>query len=243
MTPQPTSRKPSRSRIRRAIVGLAVLLVAPAILAGCDPRQALFFFQPFDPKIVAPCPTLKGKKVVVLAVGAPGTQNEYVAIDREIANALVKTLKTNIKKIDIVDSEKVRDWARTKPMSDPAEAAKAFEADIVIFLEIQKFQVQNPIDLGMYQGRSNVHIQVHELKYPKDDRGREQTDKPKESEIIYETDRDTEFPVTGGIAIDSSTSKSTFKNKFMKVVNDQISWSFIDHAPGDNIQDTRLGEG
>lgn len=241
MTPQPNHRKLHGSRIRRAVLRLAILFVAPAIMAGCDPRQALFFFQPFDPKIAAPCPTLKGKRVVVLAVGAPGTQNEYATIDREIANDLVKTLRANVKKIDIVDPEKVRDWSRSKPLTDPAEAAKAFEADIVIFLEVQKFQVQNPIDLAMYQGKSNVHIQVHELKYPKDDRGKEQTDKPKESEIIYEDDRDTEFPVTGGIPMDSGTSKSTFKNKFMKVVNDQIAWTFIEHAPGDNIQDTRFG--
>lgn len=239
MTPRPNAR--IGSRIRRAALGLAVALSAPALLAGCDPRQALFFLQPFDPKIAPPCPSLKGKKVVVLATAAPGTTNEYVTIDREIGNELVKALRQNVKKIDVVDLEKVRDWAKNKPtLTDPAEAAKAFDADIVIFLEIQKFQVQSPIDLAMYQGRSNIHIQVTELKYPKDDRGRELKDKPKEAEVVYEGDRDTEFPVTGGISIDQGVSKASFKNRFMKVVNEQLSWHFVEHAPGDNIQDTRF---
>lgn len=241
MTPQPIIRR--QPRTRRVVLGLTLLIAAPAALAGCDPRQALFFLQPFEPKIAAPfAPAkMKGKRVVVLATAAPGTTNEYAGIDRDIANELVKTLRKEIKKIDVVDPAKVREWAAGKrTLTDPADAARAFEADIVIFLEIQKFQVQNPIDLAMYQGKSNIRIQVTELSYPKDDRGKEMKDKPKESEVVYEGDRDTEFPITGGISIDAGTSKSVFKNRFMKVVNDQISWHFVDHPPGDNIQDTNF---
>lgn len=241
MTPQPITRR--QLRIRRVLLGLTLLLAAPAALAGCDPRQAMFFLQPFDPKIAAPCPPakMKGKRVVILTTAAPGTMNEYAGIDRDIATELAKTLRKEIKKIDVVDTAKVRDWASSKrSLTDPADAARAFEADIVIFLEIQKFQVQNPIDLAMYQGKSNIRIQVTELSYPKDDRGKEMMDKPKESEVIYEGDRDTEFPVTGGISVDAGTSKAAFKNRFMKVVNDQVSWHFVDHPPGDNIQDTNF---
>jgi len=240
MTPRPNTQ--GRTRRRRAAAGLLLLIAAPAALAGCDPRQALFFLQPFDPKIAPPCPPLKGKRVVVLATAAPGTQNEYVAIDRELATELVRTLKKTVKKIDVVDNEKVQDWARGKPtMTDPADAAKAFEADIVIFLEVQKFQVQNAIDLAMYQGKASVHFQVTELSYPTDDRDRELKDKPKESKVIFEDDLDLEFPVTGGIPIESGVSKATFKNRFMKILNEQVSWRFIEHEPGDNIQDTRFG--
>jgi hypothetical protein len=240
MTPRPIAWKP----LRRAILGLAVLGTTFA-LAGCDPRQALYFLQPFDPKIPPPegSPNLKGRRVVVLASAVAGTQNEYMAIDRDIAAELVRTLRKNVKKIDVVDPDKVFDWARNKPtMTDPADAAKAFEADIVISLEIQNFQVQDPRDLEMYHGKSNIHIRVTELAYPKDDRGRDITDKPKESKVIYEDDRDTEFPVTGGIPMGTGVSKATFKNRFLKIVNEQLSWHFIEHAPGDNIQDTKFQE-
>lgn len=240
MTPRPIAWK----LVRRAVCGLAVLATS-FTLAGCDPRQAMFFLQPFDPKIPPPAgsPSLKGKRVVVLASAVAGTQNEYMGIDREIASELVKTLRKNIKRIDVVDPDKVYEWARSKPsLTDPADAAKAFEADMVITLEIQNFQVQNPRDLEMYQGKSNIHIRVTELAYPKDDRGRPLTDKPKESSVVYEDDRDTEFPVTGGIPMGAGVSKATFKNRFLKVVNEQLSWHFIEHAPGDNIQDTKFQE-
>ncbi len=234
MTPRPLSWMPT------AALGM-LLVVGAMALSGCDPRQAVFFLQPFDPKIPPPCPPLKGKKVVVLTSAVAGTQNEYVTVDRDITLDLVKTLRKSIKKIEVVDPQKVTDWQRSKPtLTDPSEAATAFDADIVIFLEIQRFQIQNPIDLDMYQGKSNIHIRVIEMQYPKDDRDRDITDKPKESEIIHEGDLDVEFPVTGGISRESGVSKSTFKNKFLKVVNDQLSWHFVDHAPGDNIQDTRF---
>ena len=234
MTPRPLA------WMRRAAFGLSIVFGAIA-LAGCDPRQALFFLQPFDPKIPPPCPSLKGKRVVVLTLAVAGTQNEFVSIDRELTNDLVKSLRSGVKKIDVVDPEKVADWARNKPtLTDPDEAAKAFEADVVIFLEVQRFQIQNPIELDMYQGKANIHVRVTELDYPKDDRGHALTDKPKESTIIHEGDLDTEFPVTGGISRESGVSKASFKNRFMKVVNQQLSWHFVDHAPGDNIQDTRF---
>lgn len=238
MTPRPRP----LAWMPRAALGLSLVFGAIA-LSGCDPRQAVFFLQPFDPKIPPPCPPLKGKRVVVLTSAVAGARNEFVTIDREITNDLVKTLRKSIKKIDVVDPEKVADWKRDKPtLTDPDDAAVAFEADVVIFLEIQRFQIQNPIDLDMYQGKANVHIRVTELSHPKDDRGRELTDKPKESEIIHESDLDTEFPVTGGISRESGVSKATFKNRFLKVVNEQLSWHFVDHAPGDNIQDTRFHE-
>jgi hypothetical protein len=227
-----------------AALGVSALVGTFALmLSGCDPRQALYFLQPFEPTVAAPCPSLKGKRVVVITSAVAGTQNEYVGIDREITSSLVKTLRKSAKKIDVVDPDKVYDWTRNKPsMTDPADAAKAFEADVVIFLEIQKFQVQDPRDLAMYQGKSLIHIQVTELEYQTDDRDRPLKDKPKESKVVFENDLDTEFPITGGVPIDSGTSKSSFKNRFMKVVNEQLSWNFIDHAPGDNIQDTKFME-
>ena len=238
MTPRPIAWK----CLKVAALGLTAL-AATLPLSGCDPRQALFFLQPFDPKIAPPCPSLKGKRVVILASCVAGTQAEYVGIDREIASALAKTLRQNVKRVDVVDVEKVYDWSRSKPsMTDPADAAVAFEADVVIFLEIQKFQIQDPRDLAMYQGKANIHVQVTELDHPKDDRGHILKDKPKESKVILEEDRDSEFPVTGGISIDAGTSKATFKNRFMKVVNEQIGWFFVEHAPGDNIQDTKFQE-
>src|SRR5207248_2084989 len=143
---------------------------------------------------------------------------------------------------DVVDPAKVAAWVRAHPTwyTDPAEAARAFDADVVIVLEIGHFEIQNPSSPGLFEGKSNIHIKAIELAHPKDSRGRELTDKPKEANTLYEGDRDTAFPVTGAIPESADVSRATFKNKFLKLVSTEVSWHFIDHAPGDNIQDTKF---
>ena len=138
MTPRP------HARTRRAVALLALAAAGLLSLTGCDPRTLIYFLQPFEPTISAPGPSLKGKKVVVLTHAASGAGTEFQAIDRELAKELVSLFRKNVKKIEVVDPEKVAAWADEHPTwTDPSEVARAFEADIVIFLEIEAFQVQS----------------------------------------------------------------------------------------------------
>ena len=224
---------------------LAVCLAAAGITAGsgCDPRQALYFLQPFEPKINAPCPSLKGKKVVILSTVVPGTGDTSASLDREIADGLARALREGYKKIEIVPYEEVAAWAINKPTwTDPTEAARAFDADVAILLEVREFKIQDSDSPGLFEGRSETHIKAVELAHPLDDRDRPILDRPKESRTIYEDDHSTAFPVTGHIALDSGVSPSMFRSTFLKLMVKEISWSFVDHAPGDNIQSNRFTE-
>lgn len=240
MTPRPLARM---RRAPKLAAALAAALVGLGALAGCDPRQAMYFLQPFENKIKAPCPSLKGKKVVILPAVVPGVSAEFLTLDREIAGELARILRQNVKKVQVVEPSEVADWAQNKPTwTDPVEAARAFDADVVIFLEIREFQIQDPSSPGLFEGRSTVHVRAVELAYPKDDRGREIVDQPKKAEIIYEGDRSTAFPVTGHIPLDPGVSVANFRSTFLKLVVKEVSWAFVDHAPGDNIQNTRFNE-
>lgn len=234
MTPRPLA------RMRRAARWMAVLS-ALGLLAGCDPRSLIYFLQPFEPTIAPPCPPLKGKRVVVITNTVPGTQSDFASLDRDLTRQITTILREKVKKIDVVDPEKVFTWAAGNPSwTESADLAKAFDAEVVIFLEVQHFEIQNPSSPGLYEGRSNIHIRVTEWDHPKDSRDRPMTDKPKEARIIYEGDRDTSFPVTGHIPASADVSRATFKNKFLKLVATEVSWHFVPHAHGDNIQDTKF---
>ncbi|MEJ7637971.1 MAG: hypothetical protein WKF75_08325 [Singulisphaera sp.] len=162
MTPRP------HARTRRAVALLALAAAGLLSLTGCDPRTLIYFLQPFEPTISAPGPSLKGKKVVVLTHAAAGAVTEFQAVDRELAKEVVSLFRKNVKKIVVVDPEKVAAWADEHPTwTDPSEVAKAFEADIVVFLEIEAFRVQNPNSPGMLEGNSRVHIQAFELATPR----------------------------------------------------------------------------
>ncbi|WP_390625345.1 hypothetical protein [Paludisphaera soli] len=209
-------------------------------LTGCDPRTLFYFLQPFEPTIPAPGPSLKGKKVVVLSAADDGTLARFPGLERDLARQFANNLKKN-KKITTVDSEKVADWIQGHPKwSDPSEAAKDFEADVVVVLEVEMFQTRHPGSLNVLEGSAKVHIQAFELKHPTNSKGKPITDQPKESESIYDDYQETTFPIRGPIPMDSGVGESTFKNKLLQVVADECSWHFIEHAQGDVIQDVRF---
>jgi hypothetical protein len=209
-------------------------------LAGCDPRTLVYFLQPYESTVAAAGPSLKGKKVVVVTHATSGALGDFQALDRDITREVVAILRSNVKKIDVVEPKKVWTWVDDHPnWTDPAELAKAFEADVVVFLEVEGFQLQHSGDLNVYQGAAKTHIQVTEMAHPKNSRGRPITDKPKEPEQLYDAYQDTEFPRRGPIPMDSGMSRGAFKTRFLKVVANEITWHFIDHAPGDDIQDVK----
>ena len=238
MTPQP------RVTTRRAAVGLMVLAAAGMIaFAGCDPRTLIYFLQPNDPTVPAPGPSLKGKKVVVLTTAAPTALTDYQAIDRELNRELLRIFREKVKKVELVDSDKVATWIQAHPTwTDPGEVAKAFEADIVVFLEINSFSIEDFKSPGLLEGNSEVHIQVVELAHPKNSKGKVNNSAPKEANKIYEEDWKTIFPKRGPVSLDSGVSRSVFKTKFLKLVASELSWQFVEHATGDDIQDVKFND-
>jgi hypothetical protein len=234
-----TPRKTARTR--RAAALLLFGAIGLTSLAGCDPRTLFYFLQPFDPTIAAPGPSLKGKRVVVVTHAVSSALGEYQALDRELNREVSNLLREKTKKIDLVPAEKVWTWVEGHPTwTDPGEIARAFEADIVIFLEIEAFQLQSPSDLNVFQGTAKTHVVVTEMDHPKNSKGKRLTDQPKEPHGIYDDYVDTVFPIRGPIPYDSGVSRGKFKSAFLKVVANEISWHFVEHAPDDTIQDVKF---
>ena len=222
----------------------AVIFLATASLiavTGCDPRALAYFLQPFDPTIEPKGPLLTEKKVVVLCNVTSGALAEFPSLERDVPRELTAVLRKKVKKITVVEPEKVATWVEAHPhWTDPADAARDFNADIAIFLEVEQFQIQSPGDLNMVHGEAKVHIQVFEMQYPKNSKDKPIKDQPKEAHNIYDQYAETTFPNRGPLPIDSGNSRSSFKNTFLKIVTKEISWHFVEHAPDDSIQDSRI---
>ncbi len=78
------------------------------------------------------------------------------------------------------------------------------------------------------------------MDYPRNSKDKPIKDQPKEAHDIYDGYAEPRFPDRGPIPIDSGSSKSKFRITFVKVVAKEISWHFIEHAPDDSIQDSRI---
>ena len=233
-TPRP------HARTRRAAASMLICAAGLFALGGCDPRVLLYFLQPNEPTVPAPGPKLKGKRVVVLTHAVSGTQGDFQSLDRDLAREVSGNIRKKVKKIDVVDTKKVWDWVEGHPTwTEPAEVARALEADVVVFLEVEQFQVASPNSPGLLEGTARTHIQVFELKHPKNSKGKSITDQPLEPESIYDSYQDSAFPKYP-MQETSNYSRMAFKNKFIQVVGAELSWHFVEHSPEDEIQDAKL---
>jgi len=225
---------------RRGFLGSAGLLSGVAVMMGCDPRMSLYFLQPFEPTIAHTGPDLSGKLVVVLAHAVNGANNDFQMLERDLTKEFQRTVKESNGSIKFAPFERVAEWQQQHSDWNAEEALNHFEADAVIFLEIEQFQIQDPSTPMLFQGHSKIHVQVTTKDYPKDKKGKPIKSEPKEVDVIYNDFRDTIFPKTAPMSMELGVSKAAFKNKFMKLVATELSWHFVDHAPGDDIQDTRI---
>jgi hypothetical protein len=227
----------------RRIAATVVMIAAMIALVGCDPRPFFYFLQPFEPTIPPPGPALKGKKIVVLSHATAGTQAEFPGLERDLQREFIANLKKKTKKITVVEQDKVSTWVEGHPKwTDPADAARDFEADMVIFLEIELFQLQAPGDLNVLQGSSKVHIQAFELSPPKNSKGKPIKDQPMESEAKYDDYQESTFPIRGPVPMDSGVGRGAFKTKFLQVVASECSWHFVEHSQDDVIQDVKFNQ-
>jgi hypothetical protein len=235
----------------RSLAGVKVQLALVAMLAGgtliaisgCDPRTLAYFLQPFEPTVPPPCQTsFQGKKVVILCHATSGAMEDYnSSLARDLTRELSSILQKKVKKITVVGADKVATWVEAHPQwSDPGEVGRDFEADLVIFLEVELFRLQSPGDLNMLHGESKVHVQVYEMQYPKNSKDKPIKDQPKEAVSVWNEFVESAFPNRGPIPIDTGSSRSKFRITFTKIVAKEISWQFVEHAEDDSIQDSRI---
>jgi hypothetical protein len=177
-----------------------------------------------------PPPSLEGKRVMILCNVTSGSLAEFPSLERDLPKDLAAILRTKVKKITVIEPDKVATWVEAHPhWTDPADAARDFDADIAIRLEVEQFRSQTPGDLNMVHGESKVHITVFEMQYPKNSKDKPIKDQPKEAPEVYDEYAETTFPDRGPLPIDTGTGVARFTHTFLKLVVKEVSWHFVPH--------------
>ena len=118
----------TRSRIQIAAI-MALVTSGLVAVSGCDPRSLAYFLQPFQSEIPPPegAPVLEGKKVVILCNVTSAAVAEYPSLERDVPRTLADILRKKVKKITIVEPDKVSTWVEAHPRyTEPADAARDF---------------------------------------------------------------------------------------------------------------------
>ena len=202
----------------------------------------IYFLQPFEPKVEAPGPSLKGQKVVILAHQSGETLAEFPDLTDDLPKALGARIAAGVKKVEVVPHSKVKLWAEAHPdFTDPSDAGLDFDADAVVFLEVERFQIENPLSPGLFQGEARVHVKLYKITTPTDERGKPLPGRDKEIIVAHDEYVETAFPRTqGALPISSTVNRSNFRRKFFEIVVEEVSWQFLDHPATEMVQDTNL---
>lgn len=217
---------------RRRLAGL--LLLAALVGAGCNPLTGLLLLTGTEPRQppeliqFAPGDKDKETKVVILAATPVESGTEFIRVDREISSILARHLqngfKDNKEKIQVVSSRKVEKFKDDHPNWQSlglVDIGKHFDADYVIYLEIQQLSLfEKGSSRMMYRGNANITVAVVDINKPDDD-------------PIMKTFTGT-YPSDskGPVPIDDRNA-TEFRQAFLESIGRQLSWYFVSHPTRD----------
>jgi hypothetical protein len=160
---------------------LVLVLAGAAVLSGgCDLGSLAYFLMP-EPrqpalfKDLASADAKKDPRVVILTYTALETRAEFIQADRQLAEMLAKQLteaaKGNQEKLTVVPPRRVEEYKNTHPSwreQDLPQLGKAFDADYVIYLEINKLSLYERGSSELFRGRASLSVNLIDVRHPDD---------------------------------------------------------------------------
>ncbi len=205
-----------------SLAQFGLLLAAVGLSTGCTGGLFTVAYLINGNNTPAECKLLKEKKVVVVCRSVVELQYRNAHVERDIAEQVSVLLKKNVSKIKIIDQRKVNRLIDEKQLDEFLDIGKALEAEMVVGLELEQFQLYQGQTL--YQGRATVEMKVVDCKT---------------GDIVFKKRLPKVYPPNRVIAT-SEKQEYEFRTEFVRVLSDFIARHFYDHDPyADFAQDAQ----
>ena len=203
-------------------VVLLGLVLALLPLTGCNMVAAFDYIINGEPTIDPEFTQLEDAKVVVVCYVPAKFRYSFDSVDTDIAKKLSRLLQEKVDDIEVVESDLVASWLdQHANWSDVTEIGKEFQADYVVFADIQEFSIYEENSPNMYRGRSYVDIRVYDVK--------------NDGDIIYEIDLESLYPLGRPIPVGEKREKS-FRREYVVRLSDEIGRHFYPYIPGEDVK-------
>ena len=159
---------------------------------------------------------LKGKKVAVVCRPIASLTFGNSRVGPELAREVTALLKTNVPKIQVIESQKVAEWCDNNDWTEYPEIGKALKADIVVGIDLADFRLLQGSTL--YQGRADVSVFVYDMK-----------DKKEPEKMVFEKHLPQVLYPPNSAVPASSKPEAQFRRDFLKVLADQVGRLFYAH--------------
>ena len=189
-----------------------VLLLCIAASPGCTMlATGLWIIDPNDR--AALYGGLKKSRVAVVCQPHSALALQHFGADRDLAAAVTRKLRGNVRDIDCVGVDEILDWRDSNQLNSLAEFGKAMQADTVVVIDLDDFKLYQ--GKSMLQGTASAEVTVFDVT--------------KDQEVFAAEPLEVVYPPENGVPFDLANQKSAenrFRKKFINVVADQISRNF-----------------
>ncbi|MBI3863827.1 MAG: hypothetical protein HY290_18210 [Planctomycetia bacterium] len=228
----------ARARVSRA----ACLLFAALVVTSCSGCQivigVLQIFEGFpkthnDFYVRTHHRSLseKGKSVIVLVASPPSAREEEPSLDLDVMAEVSRQLLVN--KVNVVESQKIAKWIDDNGLivsqTELEPIGRHFDADFIVLFTFDDFGYLENNSPGLYRGHAHGKTTVAEMVDDKVTPG------TKRVKIIYNNPFTAKYPTIRPISADQE-GPDVFKRKFMGRLSEQLTRTFVDYRPEEEIQ-------
>ena len=162
---------------------------------------------------------LEEKKVAVICVSNSELFGPTSTSD-DLARRINKLLGKNVKRIEIVPTQRVNDWIDMHDwdMVDFVSIGRGVEAEMVVAIDLNSLSLHD--GATMFKGRANVQIVVYDVVSG--------------TEVFSKSPPEIEFPVTAGVP-STSTSEREFRKMFLDNLASRIARNFYAFDINDDV--------
>ena len=204
-----------RSNLRHGhfVLGF-VLLAVVTIAAGCSSAFATAVWLIKGPDMPAEFGGLREKRVVVVCRPTSNSLYAHPGVVKDVSRQISGLLRKHVRKIEVVDSQKVDEWIDTNTWDEYLEIGKALEADLVLGVDLEYFSIYQGQTL--FKGKADFAVSVTDCKT---------------GEVVFECHPpQSVYPPNASIPT-QDRQESDFRREFVTVLSDEIARHFYPHDP------------
>lgn len=162
-----------------------------------------------------------GVKVVVVCFAPPELKLKYSKIDSEVATYVTRLMQIN--RIDAVEPEYVRAWIDEHPDWETAdEIGRALEADYVVEVELNSFDLYEKHNTTLFRGRTEAYIHTYQIT------------EADGAEKLFTKDVNFMYPTKMPRSA-YDTTEIDFKREFLSRLGEEVGFMFYPSYNGDKI--------
>jgi hypothetical protein len=117
---------------------------------------------------------LGGERVAVLVWAGQDTLFDYPHVRLEVGAYTGDKIRARVEECDVVDQRQVEEFLERNPEAavDPVMVGEQFEADMVVYIELRRFQMRDPSAPDLLRAHVDGSVTVYDLSAEADEIGR-----------------------------------------------------------------------